>query len=356
MSKGGSGYQMVPSFSAQNSNTSTTIPNWLTAASQRGVNTAGDILARGTPTYSGEMAPGLTGDQQDAAQMFRNSVGAFQPQFDQAQDYTNASTTGGPMISPETYKNGLAGISSYMNPYISNVVDSVSEMSRYNLDKALNQTADQAIGANAFGGSRHGVQEGVATADNNLNTNNLIANLLNSGYGQATNMLGQDISNNLQAQGANQNAFQNWMARLASAGQQTGANATAARQANVGDITNVQNAGTLEQQTRGAQDQAAYQEFLRQQNYPLLALQAYNQTVGAAPHDTNQNTASSGWQMSPQEQKRSSPLSTALGLGLGAASLYASGGMSGLPGLLGGAYGGLTGQSFLPRGLGIGNG
>lgn len=333
MSKKGGGTQYMPAFTAQNSNTSTVIPAWLTAASQTGVNKASSLLNNPGQAYTGELAPGLTADQQSAADMFRNSVGAFQPQYQQAQGYTDASTAGGPMISPETYRNGLSGISAYMNPYISNVVDSVSKIGQQNLQQSLNQTADQAIGARAFGGSRHGVQEGVATAQNNLQTNNLLANLMNTGFGQATNMLGQDISNNMQAQGANQSAFQNWMNRIASAGQQTGANATAARQANVGDINNVQNAGTLAQQTQGAQDQAAYQEFLRQQQMPYQALQAYNQTLGAAPHDTNQATATSGWQMSPQQQQSSSPLMSALGLGMAGMSMLPGGT---IPGLLGG--------------------
>ena len=87
-----------------------------------------------------------------------------------------------------------------MNPYIDKVVNSVSDISKRNLDSALTQTADQALAAKAFGGSRHGVQEGVATAQNNLNTDNMIANLLSSGYNNAVNFLGQDIQtqNNMQ--------------------------------------------------------------------------------------------------------------------------------------------------------------
>lgn len=337
MSKGG-GTQYTPSFSMQNSDTSTKIPDWLTSASQTGIGYAQNLLNSGTPAYSGELAPGLTADQQAAAQMFRNSVGAYQPQFDQAQGLTQASTAAGPAINAQTYRNGLQGISDYMNPYIGNVVNSVNALGQQNLDTALKQTADQAIGAKAFGGSRHGVQEGVATAQNNLNTNNLLANLLNTGYGQATNMLGQDISNNLAAQGQNQSAFQNWMGRLANAGQQTAGIATAGRQAQVGDITNVQNAGTMAQQTQAAQDQAKYAEFVRQQQYPLQALQAYNQTVQSAPHSTQQNTTSSGWQLNPQQQQSSSPLMSALGLGMAGLSMVPGGT---IPGLLGGMTSGM---------------
>lgn len=335
MSKGGGGQTYgLPQQSTQASFSANFIPAWLTAASQQGVGAASKLLNGGTPQYGGELSPGLTADQTAAGDMLRNSVGAYNPAFGQAQNYTNAATQAGPQIDPQTYKNGLAGISDYMNPYISNVVDSVSKIGQQNLQQALNQTNDQALGAHAFGGSRHGVQEGVATAQNNLQTNNLIANLLNSGYGQATNMLGQDISNNMNAQGANQNAFQNYMNRLMGAGSQTGNLATAQRAANVADVNNLMQYGSMQQQTQGAQDQAALNMWQYQNQYPYQALQAYNQTLAAAPHDTTSFTQSNGTQWNPQQQS-----SNAL--------------MGGLGGALAGAQ---MGSAFGPWGTAIGAG
>jgi hypothetical protein len=274
--------------------------------------------------------------------MIRNNIGAYQPYFDQARGYTQGSTASAPDINAQTYANGLSNIGQYMNPYISNVIDNLGELSRYNLDKSLSQTADQAVAAKAFGGSRHGVQEGVATAENNFNLNNQIANLLSGGYTQATNLLGQDISNNLQAQGANQANANNAFNRMQSAGSQMANIGTANRAANVADIANLMTYGTAQQQTQGAQDQAAYNEFLRQQQLPYQALQAYNQTVSSAPHDTTSNTSSSGWSMSPvQQQASTSPWMTGLGLGLAGASMLGSGGLSGLGGL-----GGLLGSGL----------
>ena len=350
MSKGGgSSYTMQPSFSTQTSDTSTKIPDWLTSASQQGIGAASNLLNGGTPQYNGQLYPGLTADQQSAQQMFQNAVGQYQPQYQQAQGYTNQATQQGPQINAQTYANGLQNLGQYMNPYISDVVNSVDQLGQQNLSTALNQTSDQAIGSGAYGGSRHGVQEGVATAQNNLNTNNLLANLLSSGYTQATGLMGQDISNNLQAQGANQNAFQSYMQNLLNAGQQTSANATASRAANVGDINNVAQSGAIQQQTQAAQDQAAQNMWQYQNQYPFNALSAYNQTVQGAPHSTNQSTTTTGYNLQPVQNQQSNPLSTALGLGLGAASLYSSGGLSGLGGLLG--LGGATG---VVGGLGAG--
>lgn len=341
MSKGGGGQQYygLPTVTQSNSTTATTLPDWLTNASQQGVAYAQNMLNRGTPAYTGQIAPGMTADQQAAGQMFRDNVGAFQGYYDRAQDLTNAATQQGPQINAPTLRQGLSGISDYMNPYISSVVDSVSDLSRRNLDTALKQTADQAIAAKAFGGSRQGVMEGVATAENNRNTNNLISQLLSQGYDRATNMLGQDISNNMQAQGANQNAFSNYMNRLLGAGQQTAGIGTADRAAQVADVNNLFQFGSASQQTQAAQDQARYQEWLRQQQYPLALMQSYSGTLQSLPRNTVQNTNTQGFEYAPQKQQSSSPL---LG-GLGGAMSGAQLGNMLFPGGLGAGLGAIGG-------------
>lgn len=279
------------------------IPVWLEQASRAGVANAANILSQPAQAYGGQLAPNLTSDQQAAGDMIRNSVGAYQPYFDSAAAYTQASTGAGPQIRSQTFRNGLSGaINDYMNPYIGNVINNVQQLGQQNLDQSLKQTADQAIAARAFGGSRHGVQEGVATAQNNQNMNNQIANLLNSGYTQATGLMGQDIQNNLAAQGQNQNAYQNWMNRLSGAGSQMANLGTANRAANVADVNNLLSYGGLDQQTQGAQQQGAYNEWLRQQNVPLQQQQLYNQTVSTAPHSTAQTTANNQYSTGLQNQ------------------------------------------------------
>lgn len=349
---GGGGYQYMPTFTSNNSSSTNAIPAWLTQASQTGVNYAGKLLNNPGQAYTGEIAPGMNADQTAAGNMVRNTIGAYQPYYNAATGLTAASANAAPDINAQTYANGLSNIGQYMNPYISNVVDSLKAQSAQNLDQSLKQTADQAIGAHAFGGSRHGVQEGVATAQNNLGLNNQIANLLSGGYSQATNLLGSDITNNLQAQGANQANANNALNRMQGAGSQLANIGTANRAANVADVANLMTYGGVQQQTQGAQDQAAYSEFLRQQQLPYQALQAYNQTVSSAPHDTTSNTSSSGWGMSPvQQPASSSPWMTGLGLGLAGASMLGTGGMSGLGGLLGSGLAMATGTGGpLPKG------
>lgn len=345
MSKGGGGgsmYYPMPTVQTSNTNTSqsTTIPDWLTNASQFGVNNAKNIVAGGTPQYNAPLAAGLTNDQLSAGQMIRESVGAAQPYYDQAQGAIDRSMQ---TINPATLAGGMSGISQYMNPYVSNVIDSLKAQSAQNLDQSLKQTDDQAIAAKAFGGSRHGVQEGVATAQNNLGLSGQIANLLQSGYNNATSLLGSDV--------ATQNAAAQQNASNALAGGQAMAGlGTTARGANAADINNLLTFGSLDQQTlQGALDKnMALWQY--QNQYPLLAQQTYNDTVARAPHNTSStgssNTTSVG--MAPQQQTSSSPLSTALGLGLGGLSLLGTGGMSGIGGALGSLGLGLLGGSPFP--------
>jgi hypothetical protein len=89
--------------------------------------------------------------------------------------------------------------------------------------------------------------------------------------------------------------------------------------------------GSMQQDTATRQAQAAYQEFLRQQQLPYQALQAYNQTLQASPYE--KTTSTSGYEMAPYTQQKSNPLMSALGLGMTGLSMLPGGT---IPGLLGG--------------------
>lgn len=321
MSKGGGGsnYYPMPSIqssnSATNSSQTTSIPDWLTNASQYGINSAKNLMSNGTPQYNAPLAVGLNADQTQAGNLIKGSIGSAQPYYDQAQGAIDRSMQD---INPATLAGGLSGISQYMNPYISNVVDSLKAQSAQNLDQSLKQTDDQAIAAKAFGGSRHGVQEGVATAQNNLGLNNQIANLLQSGYNNATSLLGSDV--NTQNAAAQQNA-----SNALAGGQAMAGLGTTARASNAADINNLLTYGSLGQQTDQSALDKMYNLWQFQSQYPLQAQQVYNQTVSSAPHNTSStgsssgSTSSIGW--APQQQTSSNPLMGGLGGAMAGAQL-----------------------------------
>ena len=84
--------------------------------------------------------------------------------------------------------SGKAGANdAFMNPYQSQVIDQVNKNWDRNGQLAARGVNDAATQAHAFGGSRHGVAEGVASAQNELNRNTQVADLLNQGYTDSTN-------------------------------------------------------------------------------------------------------------------------------------------------------------------------
>lgn len=76
--------------------------------------------------------------------------------------------------------------SAFMNPYQQQVINSLQPMFQQQNQGALNAVNQQATAQGAFGGSRQGVAEGTALASNQLNQNNLLANLEQSGFNTAT--------------------------------------------------------------------------------------------------------------------------------------------------------------------------
>lgn len=347
MAKGGGGgmYYPMPSINNSTSNTSNNIPEWLTNASKYGIGYAQNLLNNPGMGYGGELTAGLNANQNAAGNMFKGMIGSSQPYYRAATNATNAGMQKGIDVNNQTYKEGLKDIGSYMNPYIDNVVNSVQDLGKQNLEQSLTQTGDQAIGAGAFGGSRHGVQEGVATAQVNKDMNAQIGNLKAAGYNQATGLLGQDIANNMQSQALNQQNYNSYLNRKLAGGQQLAGIGAQSRQDRVGDISNLMNWGNQQQQTQQNALSAKYQEWLRQQNLPYQALSAYNSTVQGAPHSTsgNTNTSSIGW--TPQQQQNSSPWASALGYGLGGLGMLGTlsnpaTAMGRGFGLLGGMFGG----------------
>ena len=316
MSKGGggSGYQYIPTMQSQNStsNTSSKIPEWLTQASQRGVQNAGSLLG-GTTPYTGQLTPDTNQDQLDAGNLIRNNVGAYMPVYGQAANQINASTEA---INPNTYSNSLSGINQYMNPYVSNVINAAQAAGQRAFGNNLNTLRDNALKSGAAYGSRHAVQEGAAAEQNALDQQNFAANMLNQAYGNATNLMGSDLTAQNAAQQQNR-------ANSLAGGQALSNLAGQANQSMTGGISDLLQYGTQMYGQDAAAKNAQYQEFIRQQTDPLTRQQIYNQTVQAAPHDTSgtASTSSSGYTMNPVQQQTSSPIMSALGAGLGGISM-----------------------------------
>ena len=90
-------------------------------------------------------------------------------------------------------------MAAYMNPYEANVIGGLQSDAARSAEMASNQLGAQATAAKAFGGSRHGVAEGVMQAENQRNLNNQIAGLRQAGFQNAQQMGLADIGNRMTA-------------------------------------------------------------------------------------------------------------------------------------------------------------
>ena len=79
----------------------------------------------------------------------------------------------------------------FMNPYQQQVMDQMTAQFANQNAMTTQGINDQATQAGAFGGSRHGVAQGVALGENARNQGMLTANMLNQGFEGAMGRAGQ---------------------------------------------------------------------------------------------------------------------------------------------------------------------
>lgn len=113
----------------------------------------------------------------------------------QAMQDAGAMTMGAGMYQPMSVMD--AGISNYMNPYVSNVVDNTVNTMNRGRQMAMQDIGDQAISSGAFGGARHGVAE----AETNRNFFETVGNVADQGFSNAfnnaTGLAQYDINNQI---------------------------------------------------------------------------------------------------------------------------------------------------------------
>ena len=202
---------------------------------------ATDISQQQFTPYTGQMT----------AQFSPLTLGA-QQYYDQVGDISR--------MTPQQYAQMTAA---NMSPYQSQVVDAT--LNRLRREENIQRVQEQANVAQqrAFGNERRGVYEAEREAARDVNRDQLVANLMQQGYSQA--------------QAAT-------MAQLGQAQQ----SALAAAQGQT-------QLGSLQQATEQAALEAAYNQYLMEQNYPLTQLGALTGAAGVIPsgYGTTTGTQSS---------------------------------------------------------------
>lgn len=304
----------------------------LMALYQQNYNTAQGIANRPYQPYTGELVAPFTQAQTQAQGLLGNiatgNIGdaALNSAASNAQGilgYT-PQTIAAPQVSaqqvsaPQISASMLSGtdLTPYLNPYQNDVIASTLAQLNQARGLAQNQTNRQATAENAFGGSRSGVANALTNQYYDQDTANTLANLNAQNFSQAQTAAQSDIARLLQAaqanQGAGLTASQANAANALSASNANAGNALSAAQANqnaglaaqtlglnasslLGNLSAQQlqqalakagalsSAGNQQQQQQQSVDQAAYQQFLNQWNYPLQQQDIRNQALGMIP-------------------------------------------------------------------------
>ncbi len=247
---------------------------------------AGNVANTPYQAYSGELVAPVNAQQQTGIGGINTNANYAQPFINQAAGYANQAAQ--PITAGQ--------IAQYQNPFQRQVVNATE--AQFNQQNAMQQSqlTGNAAAQGALGGDRVGVAQGTLAGQQQLAEAPVIAGLETQGYNTA-------LQTALQEQQQMGNAAYS-LGNLGVAGQNaalTGANAQ------IG-------AGTLEQQTQQAQNQAAYGQFAQGQAFP------YQQTQWLAGLDTGVGSQMGG--TGTTTGPAPNPWAQFAGLGLAGASLF----------------------------------
>lgn len=336
MSSGGGGGQNTSTV--QNSNAF--IPPWLESYSQQAVGRANELSNQPYNPYTGQTVAGLDPYQQQAYDQvgmmqgmgwpgYNTAIGAQQQMAGQVAPLTagginaNANQLQGNFQQqvygpsqgllgnyasqgPATAQGVAAGAQQLMSPYTQSVIDPANQLMQQQLAQNLHSIGAGANQAGAFGGSRQGVQEGIAQSQAALGSEKYLGDLLNNQWGQALTASG-NIANQNAAQGLSANtALANLLQGGYGASQKLGADIMSsnlsqglgAAQSLPQSLTSLQNmmlgqsnalnqAGTMQQQYQQQLLNAAQGAFAQQQAFPYQQLQTLLGAVSGIPYSTS---------------------------------------------------------------------
>jgi hypothetical protein len=361
--------------STTDTSSSVQLPSWLDAASQQAINQATDLSQRPYTPYGGQVVADPTQMTQQAYAQTQAAQGQFDPAYQQAagqwggvlgnlqsltpqqqQAMTNQFMGGyganvmapaagllggymqqGPATAGQVTQNAL----DIMSPFSQAVINPALQIGQQQLRQNLQNIGAGANQAGAFGGTRQGVQEGVAQSQAAVGAGQMVGNLLNQGwqealtpatqvalqggqqgYGAATNLAGMLGTGYGSAAQQAQSMLGTNLGLGTQAAQQIPALAGAQQTADQQQTAILQAAGQQQQQQQQQQLNAQMSQFYQQQDWPVQNLDVLLSAVGGVPYGY-----SSTGTTQQQQQMQSNPLSGALG---GAASLAGIAGSMGM--------------------------
>ena len=190
--------------------------------------------------YGGQRLAPLATEQQYARQRGYEQAKAYEPDLNLSRGLTSLS------VAPITQTD----ISQYMNPYQNLVTQNTLDEMRRRSDIEGQQISDAAVRSGAFGGSRHGVQESERMRNLREQQSRTASQMAQQNYQQALAAAQAQKAQQLSGAGA----FGNIAGQQMQLGQE--------------GISGLTQAGAMGQQQLQKGMDIAYQDFLRQQQFP----------------------------------------------------------------------------------------
>jgi hypothetical protein len=327
MGSGGSSQQQ----SSQQNISQTQLPPWVNQAAQQNYALAQNVASRPLTQYAGQQVADTGPQMQQGWNLAATSGAQGADQFNAAQAaMLTAAGTPATQVTPQS----LAGtnLQPYMNPYTQSVINATLPIMQQQLGQQQSGIQGQAAAANAYGGSRQGIQQGVAQSQGALNMANMAAGLNQANFTQAQQAATGDISRNLAAQQSNQGANQQNINSLIAAGQGLGTLGQDAQTNQRQQFLELSTAGGQEQQQAQNQIQANMNQFNQAQMYPGQQLGVLQSALGMTPYGSTTMGASSGQQTTTQNPSLASDIFGGL-QSLGSLASAPAGGTSALSGL-----------------------
>lgn len=277
--------------SSKETNTTNTVDPWAKGMFNQGWTQTQNLLNTPVTPYTGQLAAPLNPLQTQAASMALGNVGAGQGLLSQGASGASA----GASYSPQQVKAGLlanTNLTPYENPFQNDVINTTMNQLDLQRQRDLNNQGSQFTANGAFGGARQGVADSLTNEAYGNIAAQTLAGLNSQNFSQAQAAAQGDIANQLQVAEANQGAGLQGAGLNLQASGLLGSLAGEQQQLGANDAQLVNSFGQQAQQTQQNQDTAAYQEFLRQQQYPWLQQQALTSFLGTVPVTTNSKSTS----------------------------------------------------------------
>ena len=273
----------------QESGTSTSvnqIPAWMSDAGQQNYAFAQQVANQPLQQYQGQMVADTSPQTQQSWDVAANSGNVGADQFAAGTaGYLGALAQNPMSVSAGQISN--TNLDPYMNPYTQDVINATLPGMQQANALSQNQGANAANSANAFGGSRQGIQQGVAQAQGAMNIGQMLASLNSQNFTQAQAAATGDINRRLTADQGNQTAQQNKINSDIQASQGLSNMGDSMNKANVANYGILSSAGASQSMQAQNEINAQMAKFSQAFNYPQQQLGTLLSSLGMTPHDTS---------------------------------------------------------------------